>query len=452
MAPTGRGGNVTISEGSVNNLEGGLLHAGSGGTFAISGGTVVNDLTSTLGTSTENLVFTGGTLITTGDVVAFTYTQGPAATLQLNLTSLPSIVGNVAASGTASVDGTLIVNALPGLTSEPDAVTNLITGEKGVIGTYPIVNFTNFPATVIPSINYTPTAVQIALSQTVTPTPIGSVPFLGLGTIVEINSRIERNQFFLHRRLFRKKKREEKKKKEEQEETSHLYGALIASNDPVAQLSTPNVQRKQDQLARRLAGEQGEAIPPTRFYFGPIDSFGSFKTITNSQLGFNYNSYGFFTGIDHVFDHWGAGMAIDYRAISADVKRDAGNFTIHQAHGTAYAVWVPPALPELALDGLIGFTYDSYKICRKAGPSAEPVEAKGRPDGIATDALVGVEYIFSNRQFEAIPKYFTVSPFFNTQFIWLKIDEFRERNAGIYDLKNRRTAYPLAQIIAWAQA
>ncbi|MEM7174421.1 MAG: autotransporter-associated beta strand repeat-containing protein [Chlamydiota bacterium] len=432
MGPTGAGGSTTISGGVIANSDGGRVYAGPKGTLTISGGSVSNDLTSRLGTSGEDLVFSGGTINTTGDVFAFGYTQQPGTTLQLNLTALPSVIGNVAASGKAMINGgELIVNALPGLVGEPNVVVDLVVGNKGVMGTYPTVNFTNFPPNVIPTLNYTPTAVQLFLAETVTPTPIGSIPFVGIGSVIDISARVNRNQFFMHRRLFREKRYEEEKEK-----TAFLGGdELLASRDAFAQLAASQTERKQDQLARVIDEERQSILPPTRVYFGPTGSFGEFKTATGLQLGFDYDAYGFFTGIDHVFDHWGVGGAIDYRATTADVKRDAGNFRIHQVHGTLYGVWISPNLPGLAFDGLVGFGYDSYKICRKAGPSTASVEAKGRPDGVETDLLLGVEYIFSHRRFFSVPKYLTATPFFNTQFIWVKVDDFEESGAGIYDLK-----------------
>ncbi|MGH2612308.1 MAG: beta strand repeat-containing protein, partial [Rhabdochlamydiaceae bacterium] len=60
MGSFGAGGLVTITSGHVTNSSGAVIQAGLGGTITISGGTVTNDLTSTIGSPTENLVLSGG--------------------------------------------------------------------------------------------------------------------------------------------------------------------------------------------------------------------------------------------------------------------------------------------------------------------------------------------------------------------------------------------------------
>ena len=104
LGPTGEGGNLTLLSGSIINSLGATVSAGPGGTFTISGGTINNDLTSTVGAPNQNIVFTGGSINDSGNIVAFDFTQGAGATLQLNLTSLPTIFGNVVAGGTAAVN------------------------------------------------------------------------------------------------------------------------------------------------------------------------------------------------------------------------------------------------------------------------------------------------------------------------------------------------------------
>lgn len=85
-------------------------------------------------------------------------------------------------------------------------------------------------------------------------------------------------------------------------------------------------------VGSRLVEDWCATAGSTRAYIGPVGHFGSFSGLTDLQLGFDYHSYGFFTGIDHAFEDWGIGADFDYRAISGD----ANGFTTHQVHGSIY--------------------------------------------------------------------------------------------------------------------
>ncbi|MEM7175803.1 MAG: autotransporter domain-containing protein [Chlamydiota bacterium] len=418
------GGTIAILGGNINNLEGALFRAGFEGTFDIQGGNMTNDLISTLGSTTEEMTFIRGTITNDGNMLALNYTQQELATLHLRFTSFPSVYGNIVATNTAAIDGTLIVTIPSDAAVPPNLIIDLITAEGGVSGTYHTVDFINFPETVIHTIDYTTTAVQLITAQVVTPSLIGSVPFASLHSIVEINTRIGRNQSFIHRRLFN-----------QQSQQKQSTSLLIASSAPLAELRSPQRQQKQDQLGQRLIKDWCATSGPTRAYIGPVGHFGSFSKLTDLQLGFDYHSYGFFTGIDHAFEDWGVGADFDYRAISGDANGNAAGFTVHQVHGGIYSVWAPRYVPGFALNSLVGFGYDRYNIRREAGPSHAPVEAVGRPNGLEADAVLGINYIFSYNRFAAIPKYLAVTPFLNVQFDWLSIDDFSESEDEVYALK-----------------
>ncbi len=441
MGAFGTGGNVTMTGGSVSNQSGAVFQAGFGGTLAITGGTITNDTTSTVGSKTSNLNFTGGTLVTSGDVLAFNYTQGGTSTLQLNLTSLQPqavIVGNVAASGTAVVGSNLVVDALPGCPMEAGDVVDLVTGAQGRSGQYSSVQFLNFPAGIIPNILYTPNAVELILAPTVTPNSMGSLPEMAFISINETDLMLERQLFDLHRRVNKRKKKKGSK------ETAHFADAetpllaeadLLNEESLISRIGDQRTNLKRNQLSNRVAKKGTPTINPTRFYIGPTDSLGHLNSVGHSQTAFNYNSVGVFTGIDHAFDNWGAGLAGDYSSTSATLDHHAGNFHVNQIHGSGYGTWVPPSLQSLAVDGIVGYAHEWYHTRRKAGTTLISGKAKGDTQGTAVNGLLGVEYIFSKQQYEKIPRDVLVTPYLNVQYIWAHIDSYHEHGAGVYDLK-----------------
>ncbi|MBS0627019.1 MAG: autotransporter domain-containing protein, partial [Verrucomicrobia bacterium] len=439
LGPSGQGGNVNLSSGSVVNSEGAVFHAGPSGVFNMSGGSITNDLTSQIGSATEDVIFSGGTLDTTGNVLAYNYTQSGSSILQLNLTSLSAstpILGNVDASGTGVVGSTLIVNALSG--SVPSGFTgpiDLVFATKGVSGQYSSVSFLNFPSGVIPDLLYTPNAVQLVVSPTVSSTPTGSLAEVPFTFVNGTNLMIQRGMHELHERMMQRKKY---KNKAENEVVSTRFSEKTKEthNISLAALTTSeNTQRQEHYLAERVIEKEPNA---SRFYFGPTGNFGNFKEKSITQQSFGFNSVGLFTGFDHAFNNFGLGVSLDYTKIDADVHHNSGDFTVNQLHGSTYATWTPPSLQALAIDAIAGWGGEWFKINRTAGPSTASVTAKGNTKGMEADALLGVEYIFSNNQFSSMPKNVLFTPFLNAQYMWADINSYEEHNAGIYDLKVKR--------------
>lgn len=428
MGPSGNGGNLTVSSGTVTNSLGALFRAGPGGLFSITGGTILNDLTSTLGSTAENILFTSGFINDTGNILAFNYTQTAPAILQLNLTSLPTIFGNVAASGTAMVGGSLIVNALPGSVSAGQ-IADLITAARGVTGTYPLVSFTNFPIGLIPGVVYLPNSVRLEISPTISTNPTGSIGQIPFTSVNEANIRIQRQMYSLHDRLLEKRRR-----------CQQLECCLVPKGVLVAQAESLEGSEEAQMCCSYTPTEEccsssGVDCNSTRFYIGPTASFGKFDSKGNSQTGFEYNSVGVFTGIDHAFYNWGLGFSLDYTALTGKVDRHAGKFSAHQLHTNAYAAWSPECAPNLAFDTILGWGYDWYEIHRMAGLQLTRTKTKGSPNGMEADALLGAEYIFSGNRFQSMPDCLQITPFVNVQYIWMNIDDYREHHAGIYALK-----------------
>ncbi len=426
---TGSSGEVEFRGGTLTNESGATVRAGSGGTIEITGGTLINDVTSTIGASNEDLLFSSGLLNTTGDVEVSNYTQSGTAILQVNFNDLSTQYGNVAASGIATVGSNLVVDALDN-SFTAGQVFNLVSGEGGLFGTYSHVDFLNFPVGVIPNVLYTSNAVQLTTSGTVTSNPVGSVAALPFAFANQTNIYLQRNMHTLHGNL---------RKRAQKEQTAVSYQAVEKINKEskgelefikVAQTTTQTT-REQRLLAERVQEKMPNA---SRFYFGPIDSFGSFSNQGTSQAGFDFNSIGIYTGIDHAFDNCGVGGNLEYAYTKGHVDHDAGKMRVNQIQGTGYATFILPALNQLAFDVLLGYGYEWFSLYRVAGPAVSPVIAKGTPQGMYVDGLVGVEYVFENRQFSKVPENFMCTPFFNMQYIWTRVGQYDEKGAGVYDL------------------
>ncbi|MGH2611809.1 MAG: autotransporter outer membrane beta-barrel domain-containing protein, partial [Rhabdochlamydiaceae bacterium] len=334
-------------------------------------------------------------------------------------------------SGAAKLDSTLIVNALSDFNITAEQTIDLITAQKGISGTFSSVNFSNFPPGVISEIIYLPTVVELKLIQAITPgaSSMFSVPGITLTAVNEINSLIARKNYAMHGMILKKKKQKEDKTEIDFPSSPNH---LITSAEPLAStLVTDNqiLQRKQSQLV-----QEEEIEYSSRFYIAPIKSFGSFKKQGISQWAFGLNSVGIFSGYDHIFGRSGIGVCANYNYTHAKLHHyHTAHFNIHQIHATGYATWVPNSIEELAIDALVGGGFSWYNTYRNAGSSFTRVKANTQ--GGEGDTLLGIEYIFSNSRFQAIPDHLHLVPFANFQYIWAHVDDYHEQGAGIYGLR-----------------
>ena len=427
MGALGVGGNVTIDSGTIQNLNGAIFEAGDGGVFNMTGGTVINDLTSTIGSHTANMLLSGGLLNTSQGVLAFDFTQNGTSTLKLNLTNMPEVFGKVLADGTANLGTNLIVDAfLTGNLSEGQVIKLLIAND-GVFGTFANVDFQNFPASVIPAIFYTPTTVQLGIAATVTPNPSGSLTQLTSSMSNAMNFLVGRRLFDVHNRLINKKKKK-------QEEDASI--ALLTENEEISESSEiafyEKTERKQSVMAQK---NRSPEFRSGRVYLGPMDSFGEFQSKGISQTGFGYNIVGAVAGADYAFSEIGLGVTVDYSKVDAKVRHHAGFLDLDQIHGCAYGLWVPSSMQSLAINAIAGGAYDWYTIKRVAGMSLSPMEAIGKPSGSLYNALLGAEYLFSNDRYISIPNNLSFTPLINLQYVHAEVERFNEHGAAIYNLK-----------------
>ena len=424
----GFGGSVTVNSGEITNSSGAIFQAGSGGSLNIAGGVVTNDLTSTVGSNLANLTLSGGLLDSSGDILAFDYVQSGASTLKLNLVHMPYDFGNVRAVGTAQLDSTLIVDALPNSNPAVDQIIDLIIANKGVTGTFSNVNYLNFPPTLIPSIIYTPTMVELIFTSTVPPGGGGGDVLPQIVSILadSVNILIERDLSDLHRRIKQRKP------------CVCEPIALLAENDLISSFSVitkaPRLSKKQSQVSQKVSEKPQDALPG-RVYIGPINTFGSFNPRGAEQPGFGFNRIGGLVGFDYAWPLVGFGLAVDYSLVDAKVLHNPGHMAFDQIHGSFYGTFVPARMRELAISTIVGGAYDWYSLKRKAGPSIAPEKAHAKSRGFEFDAFLGMEYIFSNDQFDAFPEHFNFTPIANVQYINTRVETICEHGAGIYDLK-----------------
>ena len=131
----------------------------------------------------------------------------------------------------------------------------------------------------------------------------------------------------------------------------------------------------------------------------------------------------------------GLGGVMEYISTSAKSEHGYSKFSIDQIQGSEYATWVPSSLNNLAVDAIVGYGYDWFDVNRLAGSIQTSVKAKGNPHGMVADALLGAEYMILNDTFQAMPKNLVLTPLVNLQYIWARIDEYDEHNAGDYNLR-----------------
>jgi autotransporter-associated beta strand protein len=420
LGAMGLGGNFTMSGGTLQNSLGAIVMAGNGGLFTLSGGTITNDVTSQIGTLNQNILVTGGTLTSSGAILAFDYTQGPAATLGLNVTSV-DVFGFIQAAGVVNLDGALAVTALPGFTAKNSDVIVLIEGEQR-LGMFSTVNLLGFSGPLTPSVHYFPSTVELLFGSTVPPSTGGSTggtaTTTALGSITEFNFLLSREMMNMHQLAYLRKKREHRVDVDLC--SADENGSFVASSDLV--------QRKQEQLGEKREDRR------CRIYIGPLASIGDLRGQSH-QPGFNQTSVGMFAGIDRMGSDVGAGVAIDYQTSSASIHDHLGHFTVDQLHASAYGTWVLDWRPEISLGAIIGGGVHWYDFHRRTGPSKAPMIAKSDPIGREFDLLASFEYIFSHEKYQRMPESIEFVPLAYIQYIRSSIDSFKEKDAGTFNLR-----------------
>ena len=424
---------LDINSGTVTNNSPGMIS--STGIFTIAGGTVINNSGATLGVSASNLIFSGGTLVTQGAVLANNYTQGGTSILQTNVFSTTNF-GSITTSGVATLDGTLIVNALPNFAMTNGQSIDLVTSVDTLVTKFSNINFENFPSTIVPTIIYNSNTVELDIRE------LDHALSHGAHTSVAFNMIQQHNQF-LNLRNFQMRSRMPQSQTSEIA-ANHLpftEDELLASNSELmAQQSDPVIFQKERQQAQKMQGSTPFSTDPWNVYIGPVGSFGDVKS-KGDQIGARYKSIGGLAGFDYVLDdveerryQLGWGAAFEYRKIWNTLKENNGSTTIDRVHGSLYGVAVPKATPALAIEGIAGFGYNWDDLERKTGVNQKEKATANTHEKIGT-LFLGFEYSFSQPFYAKMPERFAVIPFLTWQYIVDRISTYKEKGAGQFNLK-----------------
>jgi hypothetical protein len=466
---------LTINDGIISNFNSGSEISGGLGavinvmtSIQINGGTLLNDaktIAATIdvapaGTLAGKGLFIGPSLAQTVEVtnagttvpgdpgvganpgvmtIGGKYTQTSSGTFLTNIESQSSFsqlnVMGMGEFGTAALDGTLGIALSKGGVIQPGLTYRIIQTESGVSGTFATIENLNIP-NAIPFVQYFPTFVLLGF----TPTADNYVSFSGpvFLSVNRINLRLGREMEQVQRRFDSRKKEPEPNKNEAVYSTqlTDISSQLVAG--PIL-VQTPQTTRKQEQLRRELMADQIER--PWNVYFGPTGGLGNFLT-SKEMPGFNYWTAGALAGFDYAFSQVGMGFLFDYNHVDAHAAHGWGKFNIDQVHGSFYTTYVPPSVPELVLNGIVGGGYDWYNVHRRIKIGS--FVAKGDTAGGEFDALFGIEYALRKRQLSGMPERLEIIPLFSLQYIYLTIGGYREHGADGFDLKvNHQSARSL---------
>lgn len=448
------GFSFTISSGTVNNTAGGHLFANGGGgtSLIISGGSVVNDSTSTLGSSNANLLYTGGSLTSSGPILAFDYLQSGSTTLNLNVASTTEY-GSITASGLANPSGTLNVTALSNFSMTDGQTVNLVSGQS-IVGQFDNVSFQNFPNSVIPSLIYNPQTIQLDIRATV-------AAHAGGTTQATFTSVSQQNVFVVSRKCFQMRDRFSPRPQTEAVAMNRPFSKnwLMAADNSIVEITgetemtgegeilgqiNPVIHEKQEQLTDKVS--QATSSKPWSVYAGPTASFGNVSKQGN-QAGFGFYTAGALVGFDYAFSSksnrgcdFGIGAIADYTRAT-----DGNLFITQAAHGSIYGTLVPVALPDLAFDTIVGFAYDWTTLHRSAGINQTAI---GKPRATVYDVFFDIEYMFSSRSYKSMPNNFHIIPMASIQYVRAHNGSYTETGAGIYDLHvDSQTAQSLTSIL-----
>jgi len=387
LAAMNNGSNVLFQSGKIVNQANATFKAGDGGQLTIKGGQITNDRQSIVGSTSANLKFTNGLIDNSGIVIANQYKQKKNATLQLNLITSPTLIGNVKAVQTATLNGTLIVEALPGSNPKQGQVIPIITAPSGITGEFSKTLFEGFSDHLIPAIVYNETVVDLIFSSTLSSNTYGSIPLLVFLSINNSNFLVQKDLFALHRKI----------------------QAMDQPNDNlVAAFNLKEPQR----LIQRV---QEEPSSPWRVYLGPTVTAGHLDKLSVSQPSLSFDGYGLYGGFDYASKKEGIGSSMSY------TKFSGSDFDINQLHASAYGIALCQNDKALAFQAIIGGGYDWFSTSRDTGTNV----AKAHFNGWEFDALAGIEYTFSC---------FPITPIANLEYMQLQTFDFDETSAGIYDL------------------
>ncbi len=188
------------------------------------------------------------------------------------------------------------------------------------------------------------------------------------------------------------------------------------------------------QTLRKNEQTRNKNPAPWRTYFGPTANVGQVKN-RQSQLGAGYSTFGGLFGFDYTFSQSALGFLFDYEYINANVNRNEGHFCANTYHVHAYTTIVPRSTPNFAINMIAAGGEAWYSVRRNIKTPSGHLSTKGKTRGAEVDGLFGMQYLFAHDRFSAVPRHFEIIPFINAQYIYAGVGAYKEREAGIADLK-----------------
>ncbi len=345
----------------------------------------------------------------------------------LNIEPAGGIGGNATLAGTIEV-GYLNAN----FTSTQTIVVLDAMGALGRGGTeFSDVVIFGAPAGVTTLVTY-PTAGTVAITIIPTifpPSPVGVQHYPNLFDPLIASTNSINNHIILEMEKMRRRRLTANSSQTAMAALPFDVDNLIASSDDqlafiFAVPFRAKTREKQEHLRQRIGEPR-----PWNVYVGPIGRVGDVDS-KGDQVGLNYWSAGALTGFDYAFSQVGVGLQADYEHFHANGKRHFGDIHIDQAQASAYATYAPKQRPQFSTYGIAGGAYQWYHIHRNTGTPGNEFVAKAAPHGASFNALVGMEYQLSKKRsgFHAIPMA-------DAQYIYLRMDGYREHGADGFDMK-----------------
>jgi outer membrane autotransporter protein len=404
----------TSNEDTATRINGGTLMVGdathatatftdkpSGGISLAGGtldgyGTIIGNVTNTGGT-----VQGGGTLGTIGVLhVTGNYKQ-TAGTYAVEIN--PTTGSQLSVSGTASLGGNVNVVYDPGTYSAKSydilhaaTVANTFAGLTG-----------SPPSGVTSTLNYTTTDVNLALAGSsggggggtvTTPTGVlGDVTDLGLAGFFDSDDEI-----FDHL--------------DEYGQSSDGVKTALAAAAPMQIAMNGSLEQ---------VAQLGSAMPNMLAQYGGwVRGIGDFQSADSQGTvpGYSASGGGFLAGIDHAFGPLTAGLAAGYSGTNFK-QQDGSTGDIQTPRVMAYARY--HATPQIVIDGIAGFAYDSIHTSRPIAPlNSNAVEShSGTEENLALQA----GYMMPVDGFTLIPRV-------GAQYVHLSQNGFSESGASGFDL------------------
>lgn len=380
------------------------------------------------------------------------YSQSSTGTLIIDLLSQTvfsqlNVTSTSTSSGTASLAGTLQLNASPGASFPLGTRFPIVVANHGVTGQF--TNIVNNIPNLTPQ--FTTNAAWDVLFLSFTPTlnianVVQNFPALSTNNVNRRNFRILETTQEMVRRIADATRIPGTYPCAMDSEVPDPFSLpridacqnaadprLLASRTDFSAF-TPAAISNRDPSSLALLGKNLPVLYPANIYFGPTAAVGEFSSI-HQQVGQNYWCAGAVLGFDYAFRQFGIGVVADYEHTHGDIDNHGGDFDIDGVDLSLYGTYVPKALPSFALFAIIGGGYQWNYFPRKTGFPDDVLIAKGTPTGAQYDALLGVQYAFENAQFHSIPKGLQIVPTADLQYIYSYFSKYREYGAGDFDLE-----------------